>query len=258
MVRSAASPWRRARRGLRGLTTAAAVLAAATMLAGQVRDSPAPTSRGEFVFTRIRYGGGMNGFGFRGGGGSWSHDYPRADENLSLILSEATTMLVGLGETNVFRLDEEELFRHPIAYLSEPGFWTMNEAEAAAVREYVLKGGFLIFDDFEGSQLDNLVAQLRRVLPEYEPIRIDISHPIFHSFFDMRTIDFPHPLVNVMPVYYALFEGNDPSGRMLAIINHNNDLAEYWEWSATGFFPVDPTNEAYKLGVNYVIYAMTH
>ena len=148
--------------------------------------------------------------------------------------------------------------RHPVAYISEPGFWTMNEAEARAARQYVLKGGFLIFDDFEGNQLDNVAAQLRRVLPEYRPIRIDVSHPIFHSFFDMQTIDFPHPLVAVSPTYYGLFEGNDPAGRMVAIINHNNDIAEYWEWSAEGLYGDAPTADAYRLGVDYLVYAMTH
>ena len=74
----------------------------------------------------------------------------------------------------------------------------------------------------------------------------------------MKTIYFPHPLVNVMPTYYGLFEDNDPTQRMLAIINYNNDIAEYWEWSDTGFLPIDFTNEAYKLGVNYIVYALTH
>jgi hypothetical protein len=74
----------------------------------------------------------------------------------------------------------------------------------------------------------------------------------------MTTNDFPHPLVNVTPTYYAMFEHNDPSRPMIALANYNNDLAEYWEWSATGMFPVDFTSEAYKLGVNYIVYAMTH
>jgi hypothetical protein len=134
----------------------------------------------------------------------------------------------------------------------------MSEEEALLLRQYVLKGGFLIFDDFENEQWDNLEAQLMRVLPELRPIRIDVSHPIFHSFFDMESIDFPHPLVDVMPTYYGVFEDNDPSGRMLAIVNYNNDIAEYWEWSDSGWLPIDITNEAYKLGVNYMIYALTH
>jgi hypothetical protein len=134
----------------------------------------------------------------------------------------------------------------------------MSDSEALLLRQYVLKGGFLIFDDFENEQWDNLEAQLRRVLPEHRPIPIDVDHPIFHSFFDMETIDFPHPLVNVMPTYYGLFEDNDPSARMLAIVNYNNDIAEYWEWSDTGWLSINITNEAYKLGVNYMIYALTH
>jgi hypothetical protein len=103
-----------------------------------------------------------------------------------------------------------------------------------------------------------MAHQMGRVLPELRFVRIDVSHPIFHSFFDMKTIDFPHPLVNVMPTYYAMFEHNDPTRRIVALANYNNDLAEYWEWSATGMFPVDFTNEAYKLGVNYIVYGMTH
>jgi hypothetical protein len=169
-------------------------------------------------------------------------------------------MEVELEGTNVFELDDTELFQHPVAYISEPGFWTMSESEARSVREYVLKGGFLIFDDFELDDWYNLEAQLKRVLPEYRPIEIDVSHPIFHSFFAMEreTIYFPHPYVNVTPIYYGFFEDNDPTKRMVAIVNYNNDIAEYWEWSDTGWLPIDITNDAYKLGVNYMIYALTH
>lgn len=217
-----------------------------------------PTYTGRFVFTRIRYGPPQGALGFRWRGATWRHDYPRADWHLSQLLRELTTIPVELEGTNVYVLDDPELFRHPVAYISEPGFWTMSDAEARRLREYVLKGGFLIFDDFENEQWDNLQAQLQRVLPEYDPILLDIRHPIFHSFFQMQEIYFPHPLVNVTPSYYGLFEDNDPRKRMLAIINYNNDIAEYWEWSETGWWPVDTTNEAYKLGVNYIMYALTH
>ncbi|HJS74697.1 MAG TPA: DUF4159 domain-containing protein [Vicinamibacteria bacterium] len=217
-----------------------------------------PEYRARFVFTRVRYGQSDLERAFRWGGARWSHDYPRADQHLSRLLSELTTIRVELGGTNVLELDDPALFQHPVAYISEPGFWTMSDEEALLLREYVLKGGFLIFDDFENEQWDNLETQLLRVLPEQRPIRIDVSHPIFHSFFDMETIDFPHPLVDVMPSYYGIFEDNDPSGRMLAIVNYNNDIAEYWEWSDSGWLPIDITNEAYKLGVNYMIYALTH
>lgn len=211
-----------------------------------------PPYKGQFIFTRIRYGG--RSFG----GSSWSHDFPRADRHLSRIMSELTGMNVELQGSNVYDLDDPGIFDHPLIYLSEPGFWPMSDPDGENLRRYLLKGGFIIFDDFEGQQWQNLERNMRRVLPEYQWIRIDVTHPIFHSFFEMKTIDFPHPLVRVMPNYLALFEGNDPDGRMLALANHNNDLAEYWEWSDTGLFPVDYTNEAYKLGVNYIIYSMTH
>ncbi len=215
-----------------------------------------PGYDGKFVFTRIRYGSPMRGFRR---GGSWAHDYPRADFHLSRLLDELTSMHAEVDGTNVLVLDDPNLFRYPVAYISEPGYWTMSDAEAEGLRSYVMKGGFLIFDDFEHQrEWGNLEAQLRRVFPEYRPIQIEIDHPIFHSFFEMKTIYFPHPLVNVMPTYYGLFENNDPTQRMLAIINYNNDIAEYWEWSDTGWLPIGFTNEAYKLGINYIVYALTH
>jgi hypothetical protein len=207
----------------------------------------------KFTFSRIRY----RGTGWFGGS-SWSHDYPRADRHLPLILKELTMLQPNVEGSNVFDLDDPEVFVHPIIYVSEPGFWHATESQAANLRRYMLKGGFVIFDDFEEEQLQNLETQLRRALPEHHPIEIDITHPIFHSFFEMKRIDFPHPLVNVIPRYFGIFEDNNPRRRMMAILNHNNDLAEYWEWSASGLFPVDVTNDAYKLGVNYIIYAMTH
>ena len=84
------------------------------------------------------------------------------------------------------------------------------------------------------------------------------SQPVFHAFFDIDGLDVPHPMIRVTPIYRAIFENNDPSARMLALANHNNDIAEYWEWSAEGLFNPDPVNNAYRLGVNYIVYGMTH
>ena len=153
-----------------------------------------------------------------------------------------------VGGSNVFDLDDPELFKCPMAYISEPGFWTMSEAEVRGLRNYFLKGGFVIFDDFEAEQWHNFEAQVRRALPEYRLIEVDATHSIYHVFFDIKSLDFPHPLVDVVPRYYAIFEENDPRRRMMAIVNYNNDVAEYWEWSDTGFLSMDFTNEAYKLG----------
>ena len=213
---------------------------------------------GNLAFTRLIYGSGLGSFGGFGGA-AWSHDYPAADRNLSAIIDYITNTRVRLDGTNVLDLDDPEIFENPILYVWEPGYWAIQASEAQRLREYMLKGGFVIFDDFEGpDHWDNLVAQVRQALPDHRFVRIDERHPIFHSFYDILKLDVPHPSVNVVPGYYAMFENNDPSGRMMALANHNNDIAEYWEWSAEGLYNPDPTSNAYRLGVNYYVYAMTH
>jgi len=209
-----------------------------------------------FVFTRIRYGATL-GRGFFGGG--WEHDYPTAERNFAAILDYITNMRVRMDGSNILDLDDPRIFENPVIYMSEPGYWATNDAEASNLRAYLLKGGFIIFDDFEGEgHWRNLVAQMKRALPEHYFIRLDVSHPIFQSFFGIKHLDVPHPTVNVPPAFLAMFDNNDPSGRMIALANWNNDLGDYWEWSAEGLYGSDPTNDAYRLGVNYIVYAMTH
>jgi hypothetical protein len=210
---------------------------------------------GGFTFTRIRYGGD----GFRRGGSAWAHDYPSADRNLPKIIEYLSTIPINVDGSNVYDLDDPEIFRHPIIYLSEPGFWGMTDAEGESLRKYLLKGGFLILDDFEREQWYNMEAQLSRAMPDHQLIEIGPDHPVFSSFFELNDIYVPHPLVRVTPKYFALFEDNDPSRRMLVLVNYDSDLAEYWEWAGDeSFVPITMSNEAFKLGVNYILYALTH
>ena len=203
----------------------------------------------KWTFTRIRYSPNS----------SWNHDYPRADRHLAYIISDLSTARTHTDGSNVLDLDDPEMFQHPLIYMSEPGFWDMRDDEAQNLRRYLLKGGLILFDDFETTQWNNMAAQMRRVVPELHWIEIDVTHPVFHSFFELKRINYDHPMFpGMVPDYQALFDNNDPGGRMLALANHNNDLAEYWEWSDTGLFPIDSTNEAYKIGVNYVMYSFTH
>ena len=206
-----------------------------------------------FAFTRIRYGTRTrSNFG-------WEHDYPQADRNFSAILDYISNIRVHLNDSNILDLDDPRIFENPVIYMSEPGYWASNDAEAKNLREYLLKGGLIIFDDFEGDgHWRNMVAQMKRALPDHHFIRLDVSHPVFQSFFNIKHLDVPHPTVNVPPSFWGLFDNNDPSGRMLALANWNNDLGDYWEWSAEGLYGTDPTNDAYRLGVNYIVYAMTH
>jgi len=208
-----------------------------------------------FVFTRIRYGASLGRFY----GGGWEHDYPTAERNFAAILDYITNMRVRMDGSNILDLDDPRIFENPVIYMSEPGYWTTNDVEAKNLRAYLMKGGLLIFDDFEGDgHWRNMVAQMRRALPDHRFIRLDVTHPVFQSFFNIKHLEVPHPTVNVPPSFWAMFDNNDPSGRMLALANWNNDLGDYWEWSAEGLYGSDPTNDAYRLGVNYIVYAMTH
>ena len=110
-------------------------------------------------------------------------------------------------------LDDPELTRFPVAYMAEPGFWQPTDEEIEGLRNYLLKGGFVIFDDFTGWHWENFTAQMARALPGIRPIQLDISHPIFHSFFDIETLDMA-PMYGPPPTFWGLFEDNDPAGRM--------------------------------------------
>ena len=218
---------------------------------------------GRFTFVRLRYN---TGFGFGGhigdGGVPWSHDYPDGEVHFSKILEELTLLDIRTDGSNILALDDPELFNYPVAYMAEPGFWGVSENEARAFRSYLLKGGFVIFDDFRGQDWDNLQAQMKMVLPEANWVELDGNSRVFHSFFEI-----PHPEAleppaiyggRFVPSYWGIFENNDPGKRLMAVANVNNDISEYWEFSNLGFFPVDLSNEAYKFGVNYFIYALTH
>ena len=134
---------------------------------------------GRFAFVRLRYhlGGGRGGFGGFRREPPWAHDYPRADRHLMKILSEITLLRPHMDDSNIFTLDDPELHRYPVAYMSEPGYWTLNDAEAEGLRTYLAKGGFLIFDDFRQEHWYNFEAQLRKVLPDQRLIPLDASHP---------------------------------------------------------------------------------
>lgn len=213
---------------------------------------------GRYTFARIRYELGMDAGSFRGVDVKWAHDYPRGETHFTKIVSELSSVRVRTSQSNIIGLDDPELFKYPVAYMAEPGFWRPSEPEVVNLRNYLSKGGFIIFDDFAGQHWMNFETQMRRVLPKARPVVLTTAHPIFDSFFRITSLDYEHPYYRGMrSVFYGYFEDNDPSKRLIAIVNYNNDMSEYWEFSDEGMFPLQASNEAYKFGVNYIVYALT-
>jgi Domain of unknown function (DUF4159) len=243
---------------------------------GPFHEYPNIPYNGQFTFLRLKYTHAPGG-NWYGGWPSWGHGYPLAEQNLMRIMNEVSYLDPHTEEINAITLDDPLLFRYPLAYIIEVDWWVMTDAEAAALRAYLQKGGFVIVDDFKprrgrfggrfggesgggyGSGWDVFEAAMRRVLPEGRFVRLDASHPIFHSFFEVDRLDIiPQAYIAGQPEFYGLFEDNDPAKRLQMIVNYNTDVSQFWEWSGTGLRPIDETNEAYKLGVNYIVYGLTH
>lgn len=228
------------------------------------QEDDGPAYDGRFTFLRVRFDAGR---GMRGGFGRrrgreplWAHDMPRAERNFARILDETTLISPYMDGSRVLDLDDPELFRYPVAYIVEVGAWNPSDEEVRNLREYLLKGGFLIVDDFRGRDIYRFVETMRRVLPGTELVELDDDHAIFDSFFRIEDPGALTPATfrQYEPTYLGIFEDDDPSKRLMVVANYNNDIAEYWEHSEYGWYPIDLSNEAYKFGVNYVVYALTH
>jgi hypothetical protein len=220
---------------------------------------------GRFTFARLKYTTAPGGYWYQGLP-SWAHGWPLSEDNLVKIMNEVSFLGARDDAFNVFALDDPELFRYPLAYITEAGWWTMTDQEGAAFRNYLLKGGFVIFDDFKvagdfgpGGGWENFEQNVQRVLPGVRFFDMKPTDSIFHCFFEINSLEnFPQAYNAGRPVFRGVYEDNDPRKRLLLIINYNTDISQYWEWSGRGLRPFDDTNEAYKLGVNYLIYALTH
>jgi hypothetical protein len=271
--------------GLRSPLVAAALLALTTALPAQVprfrgyedrfRPGPNIPYDGRFTFVRLNYTTLPGGY-FYGGLPAWAHGYPIAEQNLMRIMNEVSYLRPHIDEINSLRADDPELFHYPLAYVIEVDWWDMTEKEVTNLRAYLKKGGFLIVDDFKvrgafgrfggrggdvggGGGLEAFEGNMKRVFPEGRFVGLDPALPIFHAFFEIKSLDnFPQAYIAGQPVFRGLFEDNDPRKRLMVIENYNTDISQFWEWSGRGLRPFDDTNEAYKLGINYLIYGMRH
>ena len=247
-----------------------AVVAGATVLAQRGRfgfgwgsgDEPDVPYDGRFVFVRMSYdsGGALSQFGRRGRGGApWAHDYPVGEANFLEILTMVSNVPARVDRTSVLTFDDPEMFKFPVIYLVEPGYWFMTDEQVVMLRDYLTKGGFLIVDDFPSWAWSNFDQQMARVFPEARWVEMNDlpGHPMFHTFFELdpNVIPIPYDLGD-RAIFRALFEDNDPAGRMQVIANYQNDLSEYWETSNDPMVPIEESNEAYKFGVNEFIYGV--
>jgi hypothetical protein len=244
----------RGRRGFGGFT-------GSRQLRGQEPNAPYD---GRFTFVRINYDTAPGGFWYRGLP-AWSHGYPISEENLMKIMNEVSYLGADDQHFNTLALDDPEVFKYPVIYIIEVSWWTMTDKEGEALRAYLAKGGFVIVDDFKatgdfGSGGWEAFAQnMRRALPDAKFVDMSPADPIFHSFFEIDSLaNFPQAYNAGPPVFRGLYEDNDPTKRLQMIVNYNTDISQFWEWSGRGLRPFDETNEAYKLGVNYIMYGMTH
>src|SRR5262249_19645898 len=123
-------------------------------------------------------------------------------------------------------------------------------------RNYLDRGGFILVDDFRGpAHFANLREQMLKVYPDRELVRLDVSHPIFHSFYDIDSLDIPPPYGFYPVEFWAML---DPKGNIQMIVGYNNDISEVWEWLDKGEMSLHDSVTALQLGTNYLIYSMTH
>jgi hypothetical protein len=234
-----------------GVAALAAVAASAAAQGWPYRGpglEPNVSYDGRFTFARIRYSGHPG----------WSFDYPQMERNFMRVMAELTTLEPHSAGSNVHTFDDPELLRYPVAYVSEPGYWHPTDAECLGLRTYLAKGGFVIFDDFMRGEWANFARQIRRALPEARIVPLEASHPVFDSFFRIESLAMTYPgNPSLQAEFLGIYEDNDPGGRLMAVINYNNDIGDYMEWSGQGWYPVNLTNDAYKFAVNYIVYGMT-
>lgn len=240
-----------------------------------------------FTFCRIQYSSGQGGWGGRGRWGGWQTDFPESDINFSLRLSQLTTLEInrkadGSLAHQVVRLDDPELFKYPFIYMLEVGNITLSEPERRGLRTYLLRGGFLLVDDFWGDVAwENWKYELEQVLPaaDYPMVDIPPDHELFSIVFHIDAVP-QVPSVNNYWVWERTgqtFEGYagdytrygteahckgifDAQGRLMAVVLHNTDLGDGWEREGEhyGYFKEFSAKKAYPMGINIVVYAMTH
>ena len=227
-----------------------------TFASQAVSDPPDRTA--EFLFARLQFTMTWEALGQPEA--PWHHDYPYSEDFFLGMVGELTGIHTSREAYQIVKLEDDDIFGYPFAYASEPGFMSLTPRETANLREYFDRGGFVMFDDFRGRDLDRLGTEMKKVYPSREMIRLDVGHPIFRSLYTLDTLEM------TPPYYDSRFGGRGPEfwgmededGRLIFIANHNNDFGELWEWVDRGEMPFEPAAKSVRMGINYLMYSMTH
>lgn len=212
----------------------------------------------EFTFVRLMYHGGSWGFKY------WGTDFPHAERHLMTAVRRLTNIRATATEHPI-HIDDPNLFRYPFLYAVEVGQMNLSGEEAGILRNYLLRGGFLVVDDFWGSrQWRNFERQVRKIFPDRPIFDIPMDHQLFHCFYDINRI----VQVPAVTRYRRTYEEDgyfphclgiaDDDGRLMVVINWNTDLGDAWEWVDRPQYPSRFSTPALKLGINMIIYAMSH
>jgi len=230
--------------------------------------NPAPVPRDahektEWAFARLRY----PIFGGPFGGSSWGIDFPKADRHFVQGVRRLTRIHTRSSE-QVVDLDEgDDVFYWPWLYAVEVGHWDLSDEECKKLREYLLRGGFFMTDDFHGTREWRIfTATMSRVFPDRPIVEIPSKDPIFHVLYDLDDrvqvagtaaleSGVTYEYDGVEPHWRGIY---DDKGRVMVAICWNQDNGDAWEWADSPEYPEKMTGQAYRLGINYIIYSMTH
>ena len=226
----------------------------------------------EFAFARLMYPPGpLDGYyprfqgDWRRGLSLWTQDYPRADRHFSLALRRLSRLSVRSVEQPVMLEDGDEAFNWPWLYAVQVGEWGLNEQEAQVMREYLLRGGFFMADDFHGiDEWNEFEKRIKFVFPDRPIVDIDDNDPIFHLVYDLNDRIQVPGAAHLRLGYKnngigAHWRGiYDDKGRIMVAISYNSDLGDAWEFADDPYYPEKFAGLAIRIGVNYVLYAMTH
>jgi Domain of unknown function (DUF4159) len=224
-----------------------------------------PHEKAEWTFARFHFPTGRQLGRFRGFR-LWAADYPKADRQFVMGVRRLTRLDARAME-HVVDADSDDLFNWPWIYMEHGAGWSLNEAEAARLREYLLKGGFLLADDTHGDyEWDSLAEGLKMIFPNRPIEDLKNEDEIFHTMYDLnekfqihgtRFIwgGRPYSPDSVVPRWRAI---RDDNGRIMVAICHNSDVGDAWEWADSPRYPEKETSLAYRIGINYILYSMTH